>query len=68
MMTLPSNDRQRKQWQDIVQRAVQAAQQGGKAFTVEAVLDFLRVFHWTPYRSQALAYATKMIDTKGRNQ
>jgi hypothetical protein len=64
-MTTPlSDDRRRKLWQDIVERAVQTAQQGDKPFTVEAVLDSYGVFHWAPYRSQALAYATKMLETK----
>jgi hypothetical protein len=70
-MTTPTDDRlhrQRRMWQDIVQRAVQTTQQGGKPFTVEALLDSCGVFRWSPYRQQAHAYATKMIDTTERNR
>jgi hypothetical protein len=68
MTMTTTSDRKRQLWQDIVERAVQTAQQGGKPLTVEAVLDSCGVFHWSPYRQRAHAYATKMIDTKGRNQ
>ena len=51
-----------KLWHAVVERAIQTAQQSGEPFTVEAVLNSIGILSWAPYRSQAFAYANKMLD------
>ncbi|MBB5331878.1 hypothetical protein [Tunturiibacter gelidoferens] len=56
-----------KLWVSLLERAVDRAQQSGKPFTIESLLDSCGIFHWSPRRSQAFAYATKLLSTtKGK--
>ena len=67
MTTTTSNsDRQRKLWHALVDRGLATATASGKPFTVERVLDSVGILAWAPYRSQALTYATAMLDAANK--
>ncbi len=52
----------RKLWHDLVERGLRAAIERGEPFEIEKVLNSVGILHWSPYRTQALEYATKMLD------
>jgi len=61
--TAQSNDRRKKLWQALVERAVETAVASGTPFTIEKMLNSVGILPWAPYRSQAFEYATTMLST-----
>jgi hypothetical protein len=61
--TPPSDDRQRKMWHALVERAVETAIASGTPFTVERVLDSIGIHSLSLHRELAVVYANKMLDT-----
>jgi len=55
----------RKLWCDLVDRGVRTAIASGKPVNVERILDSIGIFHWAPYRTQALEYAEKLLKASG---
>jgi hypothetical protein len=62
MTTPPTTDnRTRKIWCDLVDRAFAAAKARGDNYTVAGVLANCGIFEWSPYRRAAESYLSQLI-------
>jgi hypothetical protein len=61
-MTPPTTDnRTRKIWCDLVDRAFVAAKARGDKYTVAGILANCGIFEWSPYRKAAESYLHELI-------
>jgi hypothetical protein len=61
MTTISNDHRNRKLWQDLVDRSLAAAKARGDAYTVASVLNNCGIFEWSPFRAAAEKYTSQLI-------